>query len=59
LGYQILPRDPDFPAEVQDARTGLAAPLEDTPFNGATLMRPRRRLVDGLAQIPQRFTQLT
>jgi hypothetical protein len=26
----LLPRDPDFPAEVQDAQTGLALPLEDT-----------------------------
>jgi hypothetical protein len=31
----LLPRDPDFPAEVQDAQTGLAVPLEDTPFNRA------------------------
>jgi hypothetical protein len=30
-----LPHDPNFPTMIQDARTGEATPLEDTPFNRA------------------------
>jgi hypothetical protein len=31
----LLPCDPSFPTEIQDAKTGEARPLEDTPFNRA------------------------
>ena len=30
-----LPRDPTFPTEVQDAKTGEAVPFRDTPLNRA------------------------